>query len=261
MICYNPPGGTSLDGFLQHMLRLGDFAWELRSLRLEQLLRAPHSAAARVHQWLTAAEGDCPATSSTFHQGLRGLLTPGERHSGVSHRGGSPPLPEPAWGFLKAPQRRILPTAGHRTQFMTAWEAHIVGAEWAHKWSRWCATTRTRGTPATQYAPVPLEGWGPHTRPRPTVIRGAGPERPLDAETTEKLRPAPEPHTGWCATCPCSSGHPSSPGLVLHTANILQAVEIRTWRCEAATLRWLPPEEGGSRLTVAHYKKRGAYIR
>ena len=57
---YNPPGGTSVDDFLRHMLRLGDFAWELRNHRLEQLLREPLSAAARVHRWLTAAEGDCP---------------------------------------------------------------------------------------------------------------------------------------------------------------------------------------------------------
>ena len=27
--CYDPPGGTSVDDFLHHMLRLGDFAWEL----------------------------------------------------------------------------------------------------------------------------------------------------------------------------------------------------------------------------------------
>ena len=24
---YDPPGGTSVDDFLHHMLRLGDFAW------------------------------------------------------------------------------------------------------------------------------------------------------------------------------------------------------------------------------------------
>ena len=35
---YNPPGGTSVDDFLHHMLRLGDFAWELCNVRLEQLL-------------------------------------------------------------------------------------------------------------------------------------------------------------------------------------------------------------------------------
>ena len=57
---YDPPGGTSVDDFLHHMLRLGDFAWELRNHRLEQLLREPLSAAARVHRWLTAAEGDSP---------------------------------------------------------------------------------------------------------------------------------------------------------------------------------------------------------
>ena len=57
---YDPPGGTSLDDFLHHMLWLGDFAWELRNHRLEQLLREPQSAAARAHRWLTAAEGDHP---------------------------------------------------------------------------------------------------------------------------------------------------------------------------------------------------------
>ena len=57
---YDPPGGTSVDDFLHHMVRLGDFAWELRNHRLEQLLRGPLSAAARVHRWLTAAEGDTP---------------------------------------------------------------------------------------------------------------------------------------------------------------------------------------------------------
>ena len=46
---YDPRGGTSVDYFLQHMLRLGDFAWELRNHRLEQLLREPLSAATRVH--------------------------------------------------------------------------------------------------------------------------------------------------------------------------------------------------------------------
>ena len=45
---YDPPGGTSVDYFLHHMLRLGDFAWELRNHQLEQLLREPLSAAARV---------------------------------------------------------------------------------------------------------------------------------------------------------------------------------------------------------------------
>ena len=57
---YDPPGVTSVDDFLHHMLRLGDFAWELRNHRLEQLLREPLSAAAWPDRWLTAAEGDHP---------------------------------------------------------------------------------------------------------------------------------------------------------------------------------------------------------
>ena len=57
---YDPPGGTSVDDYLHHMLWLGDFAWELRNHRLEQLLCEPLSAAARAHRWLTAAEGDHP---------------------------------------------------------------------------------------------------------------------------------------------------------------------------------------------------------
>ena len=60
---YDPPGGTSVENFLHHMLRLGDFPWELRNHRLEQLLPEPLSAAARVHRWLTAAEGDHPPPS------------------------------------------------------------------------------------------------------------------------------------------------------------------------------------------------------
>ena len=49
-----------MDEFLQHMLGSGDFVWALCNHRLEQLLRAPQSAAARVHLWLTAADGNCP---------------------------------------------------------------------------------------------------------------------------------------------------------------------------------------------------------
>ena len=64
---------------------------------------------------------------------------------------------------------------------MTAWEARIVGEEWAREWSRWCAATRTPETPAQRYAAILLQGWGPNTRPRPTMIRGAGPDHPWDA--------------------------------------------------------------------------------
>ena len=57
--CYHLLGGTSVDNFLQHMLRLGDSAWELRNDQPEQLLCQPLSAAAQVHRWLSAAEGSC----------------------------------------------------------------------------------------------------------------------------------------------------------------------------------------------------------
>ena len=46
-----------MDVFLKHVLRSGDFAWELRTQRLEPLLGTPQSGRA-VHKWLTAAEGD-----------------------------------------------------------------------------------------------------------------------------------------------------------------------------------------------------------
>ena len=46
---YDPPGGTSVDNFLHHMLRLGDFSSELCNHRLKQLLREALSAAERVH--------------------------------------------------------------------------------------------------------------------------------------------------------------------------------------------------------------------
>ena len=53
--------------------------------------------------------------------------------------------------------------------------------------------------------------------------------------------------------CPRSSKHLSS-RLVLRPANMLQAKEIHTWGCDAATVLWLPLDDGGSRLTVAHFK-------
>ena len=54
-----------------------------------------------------------------------------------------------------------------------------MGEEWAREWSRWCAARCAPQTPAQRYAAIPLEGWGPDTRPRPTVIRGAGPDQPV----------------------------------------------------------------------------------
>ena len=52
-------------------------------------------------------------------------------------------------------------------------------------------------------------------------------------------------------------GAPPPPCLVLHTANVLQATEIHTLGCNAATIRWVPPESGATRLSVAHFKEGG----
>ena len=132
-----------------------------------------------------------------------------------------------------------------------------MGAELARKWSRWCATTRAPRTPAPQYTAVPLEGFGPHGRPRPTMIRGVGPERPWDAAATEWLREAPEPQTESGGDVSSLIRAPPPPRLVLHAATMLQATKIHTWGCQVATVRLLPPDERSSRLTVAHFKDRG----
>ena len=111
--CYDPPGETSGDDFLHHMLPLGDFGWELRNHRLEQLLREPLSAAAWVHRWLTAAEGNwpCPAPrpDKDFVATLRVV-------NGIPATRGPRPVPGPAGGFLEAPARRPLPTVDHRVR-------------------------------------------------------------------------------------------------------------------------------------------------
>ena len=72
---------------------------------------------------------------------------------------------------------------------MTACAAGKVGEEWARKWGQWCAATHAPGTP--------FEGLGPHTRPRPTMIRGAGPDHPWDAAAGGWLQATPGPHAGW----------------------------------------------------------------
>ena len=98
---YEPPGGTSVADFLRHMLRLGDFAWELRNDRLEQLLREPLSAVARVHRWLTAAEGSCPPPSAALWQGLRSLTLCREWHPGVPTARDPHPYQDLPGGFSK----------------------------------------------------------------------------------------------------------------------------------------------------------------
>ena len=130
---YDRPGGTSVDNFLHHMLQLGDFAWELRNHRLEQLLREPPSAAARVHRWLTAAEGSPPPRpprpGKDFVASLRvvnGTLECAPQEDPRPYRD----LPG---GLLKHLQDALFPWWIIGRGSMTAWEAHIVGEEWARK--------------------------------------------------------------------------------------------------------------------------------
>ena len=190
---YNPPGGTPVDNFLHHMLRLGDFAWELRNHRLVQLLREPLSAAARVHRWLTGAEGSCPPPQPRPDKHFVASLRI------VNGTLDCPPQedPHPYWdlpgGFSKHLQDALFPRWIIGRGSMTAWEGRIVGEQWAREWGWWRAATRAPETPAQPYAAITLEGWGPHTQPRPTMIRGAGPGHRWDAAAKEWLQAAPEP--------------------------------------------------------------------
>ena len=152
------------------MLRLGDFVCELRNNWLGQLLRAPHSAAARVHRWLSAAEGDCPPPpprpGRDFVASLcivNGTLECPPQEDPHPYRDVPASFPKHLQGALFPPW-----IIGHNA--MTAREAHNVGADRAREWSWWFATTRAPGTPAPKYAAVPLEVRGPHTRPRATMI-------------------------------------------------------------------------------------------
>ena len=133
---YDLPGGTSVEDFLHHMLRLGDFAWELRNKRPEQLLRGPLSAVARVHRWLTGAEGSCPPPpprpGKDFVASLRvvnGTLECPPQEDPQPYRD----LPG---GFSKHLQDTLFPQWTLGRGSMTAWGARIVGEEWAREWGR-----------------------------------------------------------------------------------------------------------------------------
>ena len=56
---------------------------------------------------------------------------------------------------------------------------------------------------------------------------------------------------------PRSSEQAPPPRLVPNAADMLRATEIHKWGCDAATVRWLPPEDRGTRLAVVHFKKGG----
>ena len=130
---YDSPGVTSVDDFPHHMLRLGDFEWELRNHRLEQFVRGPLSAAARVHRWLTAAQGSCPPLPPRPDKDFVASLPV------VNGNLECPPQedPHPYWdlprGFSKHLQDALFPRSIIGRGSMTAWEAHIVFEKWARE--------------------------------------------------------------------------------------------------------------------------------
>ena len=254
---YDQPGGAPVDDFLHHMLLVGDFAWELRNHWLEQLLREPLSAAARVHRWLTGAEGSCPPPPPRPGKDFVASLRVLNRIRECPPQEDLHPYRDLPGGFSKHLQDALFPRCIIGRGSMTAWEARIVGEEWAREWGRWCAATRAPETPAQRYTAVPLEGWGPHARPRTTMICEAGPDRPWDAAVEEWLEAAPEPRVGWIGDVSSLIRAPICPRIVLHTANVLRATEIHTWGRNAATIRWRPPEGRAARLTVALFKTGG----
>ena len=251
---YDPPGGTSVDNFLHYMLRLGDFARELRNHRLEQLLRAPLSAAARVHRWLTAAEGSCPPPRPRPGKDFVASLFLVNGTLECPPQGDPHPYRDLPGGFWKNSQDALFQRWIIGRGSMTAWEARIVGEEWAREWGRSCPATRAPETPAQRYAAIPLGEWGPHTRLRPTMIRGAGPDHPWDTAAKECLQTAPEPQAG-------RSGDVSSlirvpfppPHRPPHhqPARSHGDTHIGTRRGHHLVAH---PEGGASRLTVAHFK-------
>ena len=251
------PGGTSVDDFLHHMLRLGDLAWELRNHRLEQFLHEPLSAAARVHRWLTTTEGSCPPPPPRPERDYVASLRVVNGTLECPPQENPHPYRDQPGGFSRHLQDALFPPWIIGRGSMTAWEARILGDDLAREWGWWCAATRASEAPLRQYAAIPLEGWGPHSRPRPTMIRGAGPDHPWDAAAEEWLQAAPEPHVGWGGDVFSLIRAPLPPRVSLHTASMLQATEIHTWGRDAATLRWLLPGDGAARLTVAHFKKGG----
>ena len=105
-----------MDDFLHHMLRLGDFAWELRNHRLEQLLREPLSAAARAHRWLTAAEGNHPPPPPRRDQDFVASLRVVNGTLECPPQEGPHPYQDLPGGVLEAPTRRPVPTVDHQAR-------------------------------------------------------------------------------------------------------------------------------------------------
>ena len=208
---YDPPGGTSVDNFLHHMLQLGDFAWELRNHRLEQLLREPLSAAPRVHRWLTATEGDYPLSPPRPDKDF--VASPRVVNGTLEcpPQEGPQPYRDLPGGFSRHLQDAPFPPWIIGPGSMTAWEARMVGEEWAREWDRWCAATRAPETPAQRYAAIPLESGGRTPGPDPPCSAG----RDLTTHGTRRRRngckrPRRRKQDGR-GTCPHSSGRPPPP--------------------------------------------------
>ena len=186
---YDPPGGISVDNFLHHMLRLGDFAWELRKYRLEQLLQVPLSAAAWVHRGSprqrAAASPPPPRPGKDFVASLRVVNgTPECPPQEDRH-----PYRDLLGGLSKHLQDVLFPPWIIGRGSMTAWEACMVGEEWAREWGWWCAAGCAPETPAQRYAAIPPQGWGPHNEPRPKA------QSKTDSKKREHRRGATQHHT------------------------------------------------------------------
>ena len=126
---YDPPGGTSVDDFLHHMLRLGDFAWELRNHRLEQLLHDPLSAAARAHRWLTAAEGDHPPPPPRPDKDFVASLRVVNGTLECPLQEGPHPYQDLPGGFSRHLQDALFPPWIVGRGSMTTWEARRAARE------------------------------------------------------------------------------------------------------------------------------------
>ena len=118
-----------MDDFLHHMLRLGDFAWELRNHRLGQLLHEPLSAAARAHRWLTAAEGDHPPPPPRLDKDFVASLRVVNGTLECPPQESPHPYQDLPGGFLRHLQDALFPPWIIGRGSMTAWEARIVGEE------------------------------------------------------------------------------------------------------------------------------------
>ena len=223
--------------------------------RLVEVRAMPHSMGLRLLPWvfLLALPKRAPTPDKDFVASLRVVNGTLE----CPPQEGPHPYRDLPGGFSKHLQDALFPPWIIGCGSMTAWEARIVGEEWAREWSRWCAATGAPETPAQRYAAIPLEGWGPDTRPRPTVIRGAGRDHPWDAATGEWLQAAPGPQTGRTGDVSSLVRTPIPPRIVLHAANVLRATEIRKWGHAAATVRWHPQEDGAAQLAAAHFKAGG----